>query len=269
MADEFTSVEVRFYEELNDFLPAERRKRAFRVPLSEPRSVKDLIESLQVPHTEVDLILVDGESVGFEHLLRGGERVAVYPVFESLNVASASRLHRPPLRAPRFLADVHLGALVRRLRLLGFDCLYEPPWDDAILAQRSASEQRILLTRDRRLLMRAVVTHGVFLHSDQPDEQMLEVVRRLDLRDEIRPLARCSVCNGRLAEVRKEEVRELIPPKTWHYTDVYYQCRQCRKLYWKGTHWPRLRQILDRVLTDAPPENVSPPTGGGDRDPAG
>ncbi len=250
------TVEMRFYEELNDFLPAERRKQSFVVDIGEPRSVKDLIEAQQVPHTEVDLILVDGHSVGFDHLVRGGERVAVYPTFESLDVRRVSRLGRPPLRHLRFLADVHLGTLARRLRLLGFDCLYEPPWDDAVLAERSAREQRVLLTRDRRLLMRAVVSHGVYLHSDQPEEQLRELVRRLDLAQDIRPMSRCCECNGVVQRVEPETVRHLIPPRTWAYTQVYYRCESCGKLFWKGTHWPRLERIVRSITgqTRAVPE---------------
>lgn len=257
------TVEIRFYEELNDFLPPERRRQPFSVDVGEPRSIKDLIEAQQVPHTEVDLIVVNGESVSFDYLVRGGERIAVYPVFESLDVRHVSRLGRPPLRDVRFIADVHLGTLVRRLRLLGFDCVYEPPWDDPVLAQRSANEHRILLTRDRRLLMRSVVSHGVFLHSDQPDCQLREVVQRLDLAGAVKPMSRCSECNGLLSMVDPDSVRQHIPPKTWHYTQTYYQCADCGKLFWKGTHWPRLERIVRSVseATAAPgptaPENSS------------
>ena len=243
-----TEVTLRFYEELNDFLPDRHRRRAFTLSLLKPRSVKDLIESQHVPHTEVDLILVDGESVGFDHLLRGGERIAVYPAFESLDIGPVSRLGRPPLRRLCFIADVHVGTLARRLRLLGFDCIYEPPWDDAHLARRSADEKRILLTRDRRLLMRSIVDHGIFVRSVHPEEQLRDIVRRLDLARLVQPFSRCSLCNGPMHRVDKMAVRELIPPKTWHFTDEYYQCEQCGKLYWKGTHWPRLKAIIDEAL---------------------
>jgi uncharacterized protein with PIN domain len=155
------------------------------------------------------------------------------------------------VRDLRFLADVHLGTLARRLRLLGFDCVYEAPWDDALLAERSVRDQRILLTRDRRLLMRAVVSHGIYLHSDQPDEQLREVVQRLDLARTIRPMSRCSECNGTLQAVDPQSVRHLIPPRTWHYTQTYYRCDGCGKLFWKGTHWPRLERIV-RSVTGRP-----------------
>lgn len=255
------TVELRFYEELNDFLPRERRKTPFSVSFPDPRSIKDLIEAQGVPHTEIDLILVNGESVGFEYPVAEGDRISVYPKFESLDIRPTSRLGRPPLRESRFIADVHLGKLVRRLRLLGFDCTYDPRWDDAALAARAAAEQRILLTRDRGLLKRAVVTHGVYLHSDQPDEQIGEVVRRLDLARVVNPFVRCLACNGPLLTATKESVRADVPAFTYQHTDAYYRCAVCSKVYWKGTHWPRLERLIQDALahraangTGAPPE---------------
>jgi len=249
---------LRFYEELNDFLPPDRRKRAFTVESREPRSVKDLVESLGVPHPEVDLILVDGESVSFEHLLDRDARVTVYPTFETLDIAPVSRLGRPPLRENRFVADVHLGRLARLLRMLGFDCLYNRDWDDAVLAERSAAEERVLLTRDRGLLKRAIVTHGIFLRSDDPRAQLRQVVRRLDLRRNARPFARCIRCNGLLQKVAKADVRDRVPPRTFRYVHRYLRCDTCGRVYWKGTHWDRLNLLVRDALQapDEPTENA-------------
>jgi len=250
------TVELRFYEELNDFLPKERRRLPFTVGFADPRSVKDLIEAVGVPHTEIDLILVNGESVGFAQPVRDGDRISVYPKFEALDIHAASRLGRPPLRDCRFIADVHLGKLVRRLRLLGFDCTTDRAWDDPELARRSVAEERILLTRDRDLLKRAIVTHGIYLHSDQPDRQLQEVLRRLDLYRVVQPFARCLDCNAQLAAVAKEAVRELIPLWTYQYTDEYFQCTGCRKVYWKGTHWPRLARIIQEQCRPEPADEA-------------
>ena len=241
-------VDLRFYEELNEFLPHHHRRQTFTVRCPDSRSVKDLIESQGVPHTEVDLILVDGESVGFDRLIDKSARISVYPVFESLDVSNVSRLDRLPLRELRFIADVHLGKLVRRLRLLGFDCVYNQSWDDDVLARKSAAEKRVLLTRDRGLLKRAIVTHGVCLHSDQPNEQIREVVRRLDLRSSARPFARCVHCNGLLAATSKENVRERVPSRTLRYVDDYLLCNGCGKVYWRGTHWHRLEHLVKDAL---------------------
>lgn len=238
------SVWLRFYEELNDFLPREKRKQQFAVPHEEPRSVKDLIESQGVPHTEVDLILANGESVGFDYRVNADDRIAVYPKFETLDIRSVTRLGRPPLRQIRFVADVHLGKLVRRLRLLGFDCLYDPSWDDDALARISSEEDRILLTRDRGLLKRAIVDHGMFVRSVKPARQMREVIQRLDLEDSINPVSRCLKCNGKLRRAPKPDVKSRVPERTYKYVDDYLECSNCGKVYWRGTHWHRLEQII-------------------------
>lgn len=241
-------VTMRCYEELNDFLPRDLQKKSFAVTCDQPRSVKDLIESQGVPHTEIDLILVDGESVGFDRVIGKATRVSVYPKFESLDIRKAAKLNRPPLREIRFIADIHLGKLARRLRLLGFDCVYEPPWEDTVLAQRSADEKRVMLTRDRGLLKRSIVTHGIYLHSDSADEQVKEVVRRLDLAELARPLARCAHCNGILKKVPKETARGNVPSRTFHYVHDYLRCKKCGRFYWKGTHWKKIRRIVDQSL---------------------
>ncbi len=157
--------EFRFYEELNDFLPVESRRRTITVELDRGRSVKDAIESAGVPHPEVDLILVDGESVGFDRVLRGGERVAVYPVFERLDIGPLVHLRPAPLRDPRFVLDSHLGKLARHLRLAGFDALWDKDYADEEIVRISLAEKRIILTRDIGLLKRGAVERGYFVRS--------------------------------------------------------------------------------------------------------
>ncbi len=250
-------VTLRFYAELNEFLPKPLRGRPCEVPYPAPRSVKDLIEAQGVPHTEVDLILVNGEPSGFEVTPSPGALVSVYPVFESFDLAGLARLGRPPLRIAQFVADVHLGKLVRRLRLLGFDCLASPAWDDARLADISSRDRRVLLTRDRGLLMRAAVSRGIYLHSDQPTEQLRQVLRRLDLYRLASPMSRCLNCNGALAAVPRESVRGEVPPRTYAYAADYMRCSSCRQVYWKGTHWEKLRQFVAQILAEGrcPPED--------------
>ncbi|MGH8501124.1 MAG: Mut7-C RNAse domain-containing protein [Gammaproteobacteria bacterium] len=154
------SAHFRFYEELNDFLPPGQRKVGFEYAFAGRPAIKDVIEALSVPHTEVDLILMNGESVDFSAPLMDGARVSGYPMFEALDITRVSRVRSRPLRASRFVLDTHLGRLARYLRLLGFDTWYRNDYDDAELARICQSEQRILLTRDRELLKRSVVTHG-------------------------------------------------------------------------------------------------------------
>lgn len=246
----------RFYAELNDFLPPEKRKRDIEHEFFGTPTVKDAIEALGVPHVEVDLVLVNGEPVDFSYHLRDGDRVAVYPVFETLDISGVTRLRSKPLRRPKFVADVHLGKLVRILRLLGIDVTQPLDPADEELVRISREEGRILLTRDRHLLKHGKLTHGYYVRSDDAVEQAREVLRRFHLWGEIRPFTRCPVCNGDLEPVRKEEVLDLIPPRTAAWLEEYTRCRGCGKLYWPGTHYRRLREILSRVLAAAPRTSV-------------
>ena len=256
-------VELRFYEELNDFLPPARRKKSFRHRFRGSRSVKDLIESLGVPHTEIDVILVDGESVGFERRLTGGERVAVYPTFERFDVSSLTRLRPEPLREPKFIADVHLGKLARYLRLLGFDTVYERELDDAAIASRSRAEHRIVLTRDRGLLKRSEVTHGHAVRSMDADAQLLEVVEAFDLRARIAPFSRCLKCNGPVRSVERGLVEHRLPKYTRLAYDRFFHCEHCGSIYWPGAHFARLRSLVHSVsagsvTSETPPDREAP-----------
>jgi len=187
---------VRVYEELNDFLPEARRKRDIDVELDLPRPVRDVIESLGVPHTEIDLILVDGKSVDFAHLLQGGERVAVYPMFEALDITPVLRLRPVPLRDPRFIADGRLGALARRLRAAGFDTSWSNDWDDDEIVRRSLAERRTILTRDKMMLRRSEVERGYFVRATESEAQLSEVVRALQLEGLVRPAAGATPSGG-------------------------------------------------------------------------
>ena len=189
---------MRFYEELNDFLAPERRKVDFELAIDRSRSVKDAIESTGVPHTEVDLILVDGVSVGFEHLLTGGERVAVYPMFEALDITPLTRLRPRALRDPRFVADVHLGKLARHLRMAGFDTLWGNDWDDDLIVHESLVDRRTILTRDKAMLRRREVERGYFVRATGSEAQLAEVVRALQLESLVAPFTRCGECNAPL-----------------------------------------------------------------------
>jgi uncharacterized protein with PIN domain len=239
---------LRIYAELRHFLHRSLRQGRVEVRSHESRSVKDLIESLGIPHTEVDLILCDGTPVGFEHQTRDGERFGVYPCFRCLPVTGADSGLRPTPTTVQFMADVNLGKLTRRLRLLGFSCAFDPAWDDAELAARSAAEERILLTRDRGLLMRATVVHGVYVQSDLVEDQIREVLLRLPEGTCPRPFSRCLTCDGLLAPVDTALVRHRVPPLTLEYVDEFFECRGCGKLFWRGTHWPKLRREVDRAL---------------------
>jgi uncharacterized protein with PIN domain len=242
------SAEFRCYEELNDFLPPEWRKRSFERPFTGNPSVKDVLEALGVPHTEIDLIVVDGVSVGFDHRLEGGERVAVYPMFEQVDISPVVRLRPAPLRVTRFVLDVHLGTLARYLRLIGFDSVWRNDLDDRTIISIAAEERRIILTRDRGILRNGRVTHGYWLRAIDPLEQLDEVVKRLDLGAQMKPYTRCLECNGTFVPIdRDTAAAACVPERVLGLRSEFWRCEQCGRVYWHGTHQPSLDAIVARA----------------------
>jgi len=243
---------LRFYAELNDFLPAQRRQRDWTLAFEPPAPARHLIETCGVPHTEVELILREGASIGLETPVGDGDRLAVYPMFESCDVRPLLRLRPRPLRRLRFLADAHLGALARRLRMLGFDTVWHNDLGDGPLARLAVVEHRILLTRDRQLLMRQELTHGCYLRSGSSRRQLDELVRRLDLCAEIAPFTRCMACNETLMVVDPAAVQSEVPPAVYRRHQEYWRCQGCARLYWKGTHWEAMRRELEGICPPPP-----------------
>ena len=237
----------RFYEELNDFLPEALRKRDLEIEIDRARSVKDAIESAGIPHTEVDLILVDGRSVGFGHLLRGGERVAVYPLFEALDISPVTRLRPLPLRNPRFVADGHLGKLARHLRMAGFDTLWSNDWDDDHIVRLAAAEARTILTRDKGMLRRSEVDRGYFVRNTESEAQLREVVRALQLERLVSPFTRCRECNVPLEDVEGAGVIDRIPLRVRNLYSRFKRCPGCERVYWEGSHFQRMKDVIDRL----------------------
>ncbi|HZT29541.1 MAG TPA: Mut7-C RNAse domain-containing protein [Bryobacteraceae bacterium] len=237
----------RFYAELNDFLPPERRFTLFPDRFLDISTVKDRMESFGVPHTEVDLILVNGEAVDFAYRVRDGDRISVYPVFEAFDIAGLTRLRPEPLREPRFVLDTHLGRLAAYLRILGFDALYRNLAGDAELAAASREERRTLLTRDLGLLKRGAVTHGYFVRETNARRQVAEVVRRFDLSRLAKPFSRCLRCNTPLEEAARESVAGRIPARIAEVQEEFRCCPTCGRIYWKGGHYDRMRGWLARL----------------------
>jgi uncharacterized protein len=240
-------VDVRVYAELNEFVAPELRDRVMRRPFRPHQTVKDVIEAAGVPHTEVDLVLVNGEPVGFTHRPTAGDRITVYPVFETLDIGPINRLRPEPLRDVRFVVDVHLGRLARHLRLLGFDTRWSNDLDDATLSAIGEAEHRVVLTRDRGLLKRRCVTHGLFVHAEHPIDQAAEVVRRLDLANRLAPFTRCLRCGGRLAPVDKADVLARLEPLTRMHVDEFHRCARCGQVYWRGSHHARLAGVVEQI----------------------
>jgi len=243
-----SSVDLRFYAELNDFLRDAQKKTRFTIELKRRTSVKDLIESLGVPHTEVEVILANGKSVDFNYIVKNRDDFSIYPMFESVDVTPILKLRDAPLRHTRFVLDCHLGRLARYLRQFGFDTLYRNDYDDDELADTSAREHRILLTRDRNLLKRSIISHGYFIREFDPRKQLDEVIRRFDLRSQIIPFGRCTRCNGKVEKVSKNTVDHLLEPKTRQYFDEFWQCTGCGQVYWEGSHVRHMIKLTVEVM---------------------
>ncbi|MBN9133949.1 MAG: Mut7-C ubiquitin/RNAse domain-containing protein [Nitrosospira multiformis] len=238
----------RFYEELNDFLAPARRKREFSCPCARAATTKHMIEALGVPHTEVELVLVNGESVGFERILEQGDRVAVFPKFERIDVTPLLRVREHPLRVTRFIADAHLGGLAHLLRMTGFDTLYDNNYHDRQIELLAAQERRIVLTRDRELLKRRSITHGCYVRALKPPAQLCEIFDRLDLAHSIKPFTLCLNCNAPLRPVEKAAVLERLPPSVRERFDHFSTCDICQRVFWKGSHWQRMQTMLEECI---------------------
>ena len=240
-------IRIRFYEELNDFLPGKKRKVLFDSFFRGNPTIKDIVESMGVPHTEIDLILINGESVSFDHHPANRDIVSVYPVYESFDISPIIRLRPKPLRISRFITDAHLGKLARILRMLGFDTIYNNELDDHQIIVIAENEKRIVLSRDIGLLKNGNLSRGYWLRSQDPREQIKEVIQRLDLREQILPFHRCMECNGEIDRVKKESVIDLLKPMTREHFNDFYQCRGCKKIYWQGSHYEKMLEMIIRL----------------------
>ncbi len=238
----------RFYEELNEFFSPEHYKQTIEYQFKGQPSIKDAIEVLGVPHSEVDLIVANKKSVGFDYKLKNDDRVAVYPVFEGLDISPLQRLRPKPLRKTAFIADVNLGKLARRLRMTGFDTVYGNRLADHEIVDIALREKRIILTRDRRLLFRRAITHGYWVRSDDPDTQLKEVMQRLDLYRQIRPLRLCMECNGKIKPVDRKQVWSSLEPLTRRYYREFYRCSRCHKIYWEGSHVAHMNDTIRQMI---------------------
>ncbi|NKQ35077.1 MAG: Mut7-C ubiquitin/RNAse domain-containing protein [Chloroflexi bacterium] len=235
-----------FHGDLAELLRNRQSGKLFDYSFQEAQTVKHLIESAGIPHTEAAAILANGQPVNFNYLVQDGDRIGVYP--PTAVPPQAPSLQPPPPRPIRFLLDNHLGKLTRYLRLLGFDALYPPDHlTDAELVQLAHDQQRVMLTRDRGLLMHKRIAHGCLLRSKETTEQVTAVLQRYDLYDEISPWQRCLRCNGRLRPVPKADILDRLEPKTKLYYEDFQICQECGQIYWKGSHFASLEEWIAQV----------------------
>ena len=251
-------VTLQFFAELNDFLKDNLRDqqhkpdhyqqgREIHYQLDKPRSVKDLIESLGVPHTEINIIIVNKRSVDFNYPVGPEDTIEVYPAFQQPDITLITQLQDTPPEA-KFILDVHLGKLASYMRMMGFDTLYRNDYDDPHLARISADENRILLTCDVRLLMRKEIDYGYFVRSRTPQQQFKEVIKRFQLKHRYRPFSRCIHCNGIIRPVDKEDIASQLQAKTRQYYSDFYQCQSCHKIYWEGNHVTQMQTVIQELI---------------------
>jgi uncharacterized protein with PIN domain len=236
-----------FHEELNYFLPPQRKHTAFPHHFNWQASIKDMIESLGVPHAEIELITVNDGCVDFAYQVSNGDVVHVYPSFEHVHCADKIRLRPPFPGKPRFVLDTHLGRLDAYLRMMGYDTLYRNDYDDDELAQVSRDEMRILLTRDIGLLKRSMVMYGYFVRNTDPRKRVYEVIQRFKLMTHVEPFKYCMKCNGLLQPVPKEDILDQISEQTAQFYDAFHRCDACQKVYWKGSHYQKMQDFMAEV----------------------
>jgi hypothetical protein len=236
--------QFRFHGDLNDFFIPGPVTSSFSTSFKGRQSVKHLFEALGVPHPDVGVILVAGQPVDFSYIVQDGDQVDVYPCASPDGILPWACSH------PRFVLDNHLGKLATYLRMVDFDTLYRNDYHDEELAQISSQEERILLTRDIRLLMRRVIVYGYWIREKEPGQQLVEVLQRYGLFGGIIPFKRCLHCNGLLQPVDKENIIHRLEPLTKIYYDEFRICPDCDQIYWKGSHYERMMAFIEQILRD-------------------
>jgi uncharacterized protein with PIN domain len=227
-----------FHGRLKDFLPQGQSERQIVVEFQGRQSIKHLAESLGVPHPEIGRVLVNRRDEGLGSITQNGDQIEIYPIEKDCPIE------------PRFLLDCHLGRLTAHLRMLGFDCLYQNDYEDANMADIVQREGRILLTRDRRLLMRKIILHGYCLRSLDPLEQLTEVIQRFELTTKVRPFHRCLRCNQPLEPVDKGAILDRLEPLTRQYFDQFHICPACGQIYWKGSHYEQMQALIGKITNN-------------------
>jgi uncharacterized protein with PIN domain len=231
----------RFYDELNDFLPLTKRYSAFIHSFEGAPSIKDIIEAIGIPHVEVNLIKVNDQPVDFAYRLKDNDIVSVHPVSET-SVGQTKRDHEI-----KFILDVHLGKLAKYLRLCGFDSLYQNDYDDKEIIEISIKENRTILTRDLGLLKVKSVSQGYFIRNQNSKAQLIEVLKRFDLYQDIHAFSRCVKCNGKVEAIKKEKIIEKLEPLTRKYFHKFFRCTNCHTIYWKGSHFDRMNSFINTI----------------------
>jgi uncharacterized protein len=245
------SVYFRFYEELNRYLPKGKRKVWFEYFFSGVISIQKVFLSMEIPVDEIDLILVNEKSQRLNYILQDGDRISVYPVFELFDLSVISQLRGQPLRSPTFICDVHLGRLCKYLRMLGLDTLYSNHFTPDEMIVISFQEKRIILSRNYQLVRHKRVTHAYWIRSSNPLEQIKDLINKLDLSNWINPFSCCLNCNHQIVPVDKGEILPRLQERTAKFYNEFFICTACGQIYWKGSHFENMFDLIHHVIADA------------------
>ncbi len=248
-------IHIRCYAELNDFLPFERKQRNFTLSLKTPVIVAEVIELLGIPLSEVDLVMVNSQPVERSHRLRKNDYVSIYPTFETLDISSLKTTQKQPLRTTTFILDAHLGKLAKYLRMLGFDTLYRNDYGDMEIIEIAKEQKRVILSRDKVLLKSPKVNHGYYVRATEKHTQLIEIVKKFDLYSQFKTFTRCMTCNTVLQSRSKETIRNLIDPDTYNCFNEFFYCPECNKVFWKGSHFERMEQLILDIISNKSKEN--------------
>ncbi|MBU0680751.1 MAG: Mut7-C ubiquitin/RNAse domain-containing protein [Proteobacteria bacterium] len=244
------AITVNFHDDLASLLRRQwRHQPQLKLAATRTASIKDVVESFGLPHTEVGRLLVDGREVAFHYLINTSCHIDIWPITPPWDVLQPCFLRPHPLPHLHFLVDINVGKLGRLLRMAGFDAASHPDLDDTELAACAEAEGRLLLSKNRALLMRKNIHFGRIIRATAPPQQLHEVLNLLNLHGQMQPLSRCLECNTHLEQVAKEEIDHLLEPLTRKYYQEFSRCPACAHLYWPGSHVKKMLALLARDLT--------------------
>jgi len=203
-------------------------------------SIKDTLEALGIPHTEIERMVVNGRKVNFTHRMKEVDNVLIYPHGTPKNQGPFF------LKPAKFACDVHLGKLARHLRLMRLDTIYKINITDQELFNISQKEKRVLLTRDIGILKNNRATRAFFVYNTSPEKQWKEIIKRFKWSTSVKPFSRCLECNGKIKRTAKSKVLKFLPLKVQKFYKMFYQCADCRKIYWQGSHYQKLLKMIKK-----------------------
>ena len=235
-------------EELTTLLSRKNRgKKEIDYPLTRRASIKDIIEALHIPHTEISSISQNDTEISFSHIPEAGERLLFHSFYPGTDVTRPTLLRPDPLPTTSFIVDINVGKLAKLLRMSGIDTLYDPQLQEKDIARLAAADRRILLSRNRDLLRRKCILWGHLVRAEQPEKQLAEVMTLFGLHDAIQPFSRCLQCNALLQPVEKSAILHRLEPLTRIYYQKFHVCPGCEQIFWQGSHHKRMEELIKRA----------------------